>query len=202
MSQIDVRGKPCPQPVLMTKEAVDRGEDRVEVLLDNEGSAQNVLRFIRNAGYDGEISGDGAVWVVHARRTGAKPVEKPLSASCVTCAVDNGAPLQTLIIQAEYLGVGDKKLGARLLKQFLNTLAVSERRPKHIVLMNTGARLACTGSPVLEPLRDLAGKGATVLVCGTCLNHFGLNKELAVGRPTDAYEVLNLTLDGGVTTWG
>lgn len=94
------------------------------------------------------------------------------------------------------------ELGSKIMAQFLNTLAVSERRPEYIVLMNTGARLACTGSEMIEPLRDLQEKGVSILVCGTCLNYFDLNDKLEVGRPSNAYEVLNLMLDGGVMTWG
>lgn len=202
MYQIDARGKPCPQPVLLTKEAAERGEKRFEVLVDNEGAAQNVLRFIQNAGYAGEITGASPVWRVSAHRSAdQRPATMPAPAPIINCNSGTAA-LRTLIIQAEHLGSGSMELGSKIMAQFLNTLAVSERRPEYIVLMNTGARLACTGSEMIEPLRDLQEKGVSILVCGTCLNYFDLNDKLEVGRPSNAYEVLNLMLDGGVMTWG
>lgn len=202
MYQIDALGKPCPQPVLLARQAADRGEKRFEILVDNEGAAQNVLRFIRNAGYTGDIAGEAPVWTVRALREGGGPFRKAATAAAVAAVANPGTVLRTLVIQGEQLGTGDRELGRQILTQLLNTLAVNDRRPEQIVLMNTGAKLACAGSPLVEPLRDLEAKGVSVLVCGTCLNHFDLNNQLEVGRPTDAYEVLNLMLDAGVVTWG
>ncbi len=37
------------------------------------------------------------------------------------------------------------------------------------------------GSPVLEVLRALENKGVTLTICSTCLNHYGLADQVAVG---------------------
>lgn len=51
---IDARGLSCPQPVVETKRALDKvGGGRVEVLVDTVTSRENVLRFGRNAGWQG-----------------------------------------------------------------------------------------------------------------------------------------------------
>ncbi|MBU4533244.1 MAG: sulfurtransferase-like selenium metabolism protein YedF [Eubacteriales bacterium] len=201
MRDIDGRGKPCPQPVLLTKKAADRGDERFRVIVDNEGSAQNVLRFVQNAGYSGALTVADGIWTVTASKVSGigqpspEPTPKP-----VTAAAPGG--MRTLVIQGEYLGNGSVELGKRILAQLLSTLAVSERRPEYVVLMNGGAKLACVGSDALDSLRDLEAKGASVLVCGTCLNFFELNDKLQVGRPTNAYEALNLMLDGDTVFWG
>lgn len=203
MREIDARGKPCPQPVLLTKEAADQGDDEFRVILDNEGSAQNVLRFVQNTGYSGEVILDNGTWKVTARKaTEQKPTPDSNPDLAVTTCDMTPAGLRTLIIQGEYLGNGSIELGARILAQLLNTLAVNERHPEYIVLMNGGAKLACEGSELVELLRDLEEKGVSVLVCGTCLNFFELNDKLKIGRPTNAYEVVNLMLDGSTVTWG
>ena len=53
MAVIDTRGMSCPQPVLMTKKALEgsKGSANVEVLVDNAAALGNVTRFLKNAGY-------------------------------------------------------------------------------------------------------------------------------------------------------
>lgn len=50
MNQVDARGYSCPEPVLMTKNALKNGTPLV-VLVDNETPLQNVRRFASNNGY-------------------------------------------------------------------------------------------------------------------------------------------------------
>ncbi|MDZ7335840.1 MAG: sulfurtransferase TusA family protein [candidate division KSB1 bacterium] len=51
MSQIvDARGLSCPQPVLLTKKAVDKGEFPIEVMVDTVTSRENVRRMAENWG--------------------------------------------------------------------------------------------------------------------------------------------------------
>jgi len=51
LGQIDARGMACPQPVLMTKKAVEAGCNKVEVMIDNNTAKNNVERFLKNLGY-------------------------------------------------------------------------------------------------------------------------------------------------------
>ncbi len=51
MSQIvDARGLSCPQPVLLTKQAVDKGEFPIEVFVETVTSRENVRRMAENWG--------------------------------------------------------------------------------------------------------------------------------------------------------
>ena len=59
---VDARGYSCPQPVVMTKRALDKiSSGKVEILVDTVTSRENVLRFGGNAGWKGrfEENGDG-----------------------------------------------------------------------------------------------------------------------------------------------
>ena len=47
---MDARGYSCPEPVLLTKNALKNGTPLV-VLVDNETPLQNVRRFAANNGY-------------------------------------------------------------------------------------------------------------------------------------------------------
>ena len=56
---IDARGLSCPQPVLLTKKALDKGGASYEVLVDNGTAKENVTRFAQNAGYKVSVAEDG-----------------------------------------------------------------------------------------------------------------------------------------------
>lgn len=51
MLQIDARGMSCPQPVLMTKEALIENPSGVEVIVDNNTAKNNIERYAKNQGY-------------------------------------------------------------------------------------------------------------------------------------------------------
>jgi hypothetical protein len=51
--------------------------------------------------------------------------------------------------------------------------------------MNAGVKLAAgSEQQVVDSIKALAERGVRVLVCGTCLNFFGLTEQLAVGAPS------------------
>lgn len=58
MNQIDARGYSCPEPVLMTKEALKKGLP-LTVLVDSETPLQNITRFAQNAGHQVSSKPDG-----------------------------------------------------------------------------------------------------------------------------------------------
>jgi len=51
MKQVDTRGRACPEPVLMAKQALKASPDGIEVIVDNSTALGNVTRFAQNAGY-------------------------------------------------------------------------------------------------------------------------------------------------------
>ena len=51
MNQIDARGYSCPEPVLMTKKAIQKDGLPLVVLVDGETPLQNVTRFAANHGH-------------------------------------------------------------------------------------------------------------------------------------------------------
>ena len=53
--KIDTCGTSCPQPVLMTKKALDTNPDSIEVIVDNNTSKTNVKKFLLSKGYSVEI---------------------------------------------------------------------------------------------------------------------------------------------------
>ncbi|MBN2088550.1 sulfurtransferase TusA family protein [candidate division KSB1 bacterium] len=53
--QVDARGLSCPQPVLLTKKAIEKGEFPIEVLVETVTSRENVRRMAENWGCQVQI---------------------------------------------------------------------------------------------------------------------------------------------------
>ncbi len=60
--------------------------------------------------------------------------------------------------------------------------------------MNEGVTLAERDTSSAETLRDYVARGGTVLVCGTCLKHFGLMEKVGVGIVSNMFEIVSTLL--------
>ena len=56
-----------------------------------------------------------------------------------------------------------------LMAKVLRLLVESEDEPSSLVFWNTGGRLVCEGSQVLEYLKRPGEQGVEIVVCTTCL---------------------------------
>lgn len=61
--------------------------------------------------------------------------------------------------------------------------------PESILLMNAGVKLATLNNQVIGHLKALKEQGVMILVCGTCLDYYGLTEELAVGEISNMYDI-------------
>ena len=68
MKTIDTCGMSCPQPVLMTKKALDEEKDGIDVIVDNNTAKENVRRFMKNSGYSVEIEEKDGTFVLKAKK--------------------------------------------------------------------------------------------------------------------------------------
>jgi selenium metabolism protein YedF len=95
-----------------------------------------------------------------------------------------------IVINHDGMGQADPALAHKLARTFLNLLDLDNRLPRAICFYTYGVKLAVTGSPVLEELQSLADKGVDLIVCTTCLDHFGLLDQLAVGTAAGMKEIV------------
>lgn len=51
MKTVDARGLSCPEPVIMTRNAMASKEPAYQVLVDNPAAKENVTRFAEHQGY-------------------------------------------------------------------------------------------------------------------------------------------------------
>ena len=186
---LDCKGLPCPQPVLNCKSALESGDKGdVTVIVDNEAARENVSRFMERAGCAVSVAADGdSVWKVTGSRNGESPeaVEAPARP-----ASEPAEEKVTVFITSAVMGRGDDVLGAGLMKNFLATLPELGDSLWRLVLVNGAVKLAVEGSPCLENLQALESSGVTILVCGTCLNHFDLLEQKQIGETTNMLDVV------------
>jgi selenium metabolism protein YedF len=190
---VDCRGLACPQPVIHTKEALERATASFRVIVDNEGSCTNVSRFAESRGARVSIArrNDEFHLTIEPGEVVPDPDASPRQ--------DAGTESKNLVvyISSEGMGRGDDDLGATLMEAFLDTLSHFKGELSHAVFVNAAAKLAVEGSPVLEQVRQLEQMGVEVLVCGTCLDHFGIRNKLAVGTVSNMYAIIETLSKAG-----
>lgn len=184
---LDCQGLACPQPVILTKKALDQRPPQLTVIVDNAAAKENVAKFAAANGYGVNIEPAGGVFRLHLLAIGAAPAALSEAAG-VPVAVSEAGPV--FLISRSTLGQGDDQLGAILMKSFFVSLQELQPAPRAILLLNGGVQLAAEGSPVLDGLQELSRRGVNVLVCGTCLDFFQLKDKLAVGSVTNMYSIL------------
>ena len=184
--ELDCRGLACPAPVLQTKNLIEKDDpDVIRVTVDNEAAKQNVTRFLGTRNYDVTVDRDGGdLHVIGTRDRKAKPVAP------VHEAQDTEKKKIMVMVPNNCMGHGDDELGARLVVNFLKTLKEMGDELWRLVFLNNGVKLTIEGSEVLPDLRELQEDGTTILVCGTCLDHFNVLEKKRVGETTNMLDIV------------
>jgi intracellular sulfur oxidation DsrE/DsrF family protein len=87
-----------------------------------------------------------------------------------------------LLLTRNGMGDGDTTLTHKLLKTYLELLDIDEKRPATICCYAEGIKHVLDDSPVVDSLRALVAGGVRLIVCGTCVNHYGVANRVAVGQ--------------------
>lgn len=187
MKTIDARGLACPQPVLLTKKALEEGHE-VTTLVDNVAATENLRRFASSKGCEVQIRPEKEWFHVELRRLGQAQSASPQGLPAPEVATGRSTGTVLLITSAD-LGRGSEELGQVLMRAFFHTLGEASDLPAKVIFMNSGVQLTVASSPVLEDLKALEAKGVALFSCGTCLNYFELMPQLAVGGVSNMYEI-------------
>jgi selenium metabolism protein YedF len=172
---IDARNQGCPKPVMMAEEALSKiREGTVEVIVDNEGSADNLALFAKSNGFFSETIGDGKDWRVKivkgyacapvTQEERAREAEKDL----------------LLVVGTDTMGK-DEELGKVLMKAYFETMKVYRQIPHTIFLLNAGVKLTTTNGDIWPILKEIEAMGVEIYSCGTCLKYYKLEDSLKVG---------------------
>ncbi|MDP4177939.1 MAG: sulfurtransferase-like selenium metabolism protein YedF [Bacillota bacterium] len=97
-----------------------------------------------------------------------------------------------IIIGSDKFGDGENKWSEILMESYLYALSESSTIPNKIIFSNSGVKLTAEGSVVLESLKILESKGVKILICGACLDFYGLENKLKIGEVTNMYEIADI----------
>ena len=194
---INCKGMACPLPVINAKQAIERfTEDGVlRVLVDNETAVQNLTRLGEHNGFAVTSAQEGEKAYVVTMQVKAGAAKVP--AEAVSCA----APLtggKVVVLSADSMGLGDEKLGRKLMKAFIFALASQDEVPAKVICYNSGAFLTTRDPDTVKDLKRLEAAGTTVMTCGTCLDFYGLKEELQVGIVSNMYDIVEAQMNAAL----
>jgi len=189
MKTLDCRDFTCPHPVVEArKQLIAEPEQPLQVLVGDEVARENVTRMAASMGFNTkEVAVEGGFSLT-------------LEPGGETASNSNNATIQgkTIVyIGSNQMGQGSEELGLVLMKNYLFTLAELTEQPDQIFLVNSGVKLTCQGSDVLEALNTLACGGVDIASCGLCLDYFEIKEDLRIGRITNMLEIAEAQQQAG-----
>ncbi|MBP2097945.1 sulfurtransferase-like selenium metabolism protein YedF [Enterococcus rivorum] len=183
MEKINALGKPCPIPVIETKKAIRKLAGQagtIEVLVDNDIARQNIEKMATGMGiqtiYKIQENNEILVTLTVAAADELSPETKSDSGFVVAFG-------------KKTMGEGAPDLGEMLLKSYIYSLTELDTPPEHLLFFNSGAYLTSQGSDVIKDLKTLSEKGTMISTCGTCLDFYGIQQDLAIGEITNMYGI-------------
>ena len=183
---IDAKGKACPMPVIMAKKEIDTGVKFFDIEVDNKIAVENLKKLANSQGFTTTIEENDGNFKVNFSN-GCEECEEVLA------KVEGKKPLGnwSIFINKEIIGAGNEELGQSLMKMFIYTISEGEDLPKSILFINGGVKVPSLNEQGIEHLKVLQDKGVELLVCGACLNFYGLEDKLEVCKISNMYEITN-----------
>ena len=189
-TNIDARGLPCPQPVIVTKKALEGiAQGMVTIILDNVIAKENVLKFAVSQGCGVSVTQQAGDFLLKITKGEAIAKQAEDEVTAVGEVV--------YLITQDTLGHGNRELGAVLMKSFAYTLAETKPVAKSLLFINAAVLLTIAASPIREQLSNLEQCGVQILSCGTCLDYYNVKDQLAVGGITNMYTIIDIMATAG-----
>lgn len=190
--ELNCEGQACPFPVINTKKAIqaaqEKGVAELLVIVDNDIAKENLKTFANFHDLPVEITEEGDNFHVLFTLGEGGGLKEAEDAVAEGTELASGRP--TVVISSEHMGQGDDELGSILIKAFLFSLTQADPLPERILFYNSGVKLVCKGSPVLEDLKTLNKAGVEIWPCGTCINYYKLEDEVELGTITNMYGIV------------
>ena len=191
MKVIDAMKKACPIPVVEAKKAlVDRGEDSILIKVDNFVAVQNLEKLANNYEYSfSYVENAKDSYDVSISKEGGLPQDSKAIDKVSETVGESSSNGVAVFISRNTMGEGSEELGKILIKGFIYSLTELSAPPKCVVFFNSGAFLTSDDANTIDDLKKLEEKGTEILTCGTCINFYGLQDKLAVGKIANMYEI-------------
>jgi selenium metabolism protein YedF len=165
--------------VIKTKQAL-QDVDKLLVTVDDQIQADNVAKLAKKL--------NSYVSILEEEDYYQLTIEQQADGREESETEDSG---KVYFLSSATLGEGEEKLGKILMKGFISTLLNVTPLPEKVIFMNSGVKVPTLNKQAIEHLKKLEDQGVTILSCGTCLDYYGLEEELAVGDISNMYEILD-----------
>ena len=186
--QIDCRNLPCPGSVIKTKDALKNAKigESVEIILNETAAIENVKRFLKTNGYEPQILQNGSEVCFKVQKTGDLKNEN----ADEFCEIPTKKQ-KVVFLNEESCGSGP--VGKSLLSKFLGSIANLQDKPKMIICVNNAVLMTTNRAhESFGVLRNLESLGVEILSCGSCLEAYKLVDKLAIGRMSNALEIMEI----------
>jgi selenium metabolism protein YedF len=192
MKTLDMKGQPCPIPVVKAKEVLGAEDAKgVVVLVDNIVAVQNLEKMAKGTGHGFSYIEEGAsLYKVSIVKGAVQAGAAQKSDASVKVVGGTNAKGPVVLITSDCLGRGADDLGRLLIKGFIFSLTQLNPLPEAVIFLNGGARLTTEGANTVPDLKTLEEKGTGVFTCGTCANFYKLTESLAVGSIVDMLNIV------------
>lgn len=193
MITINAVGQPCPMPVVRAKQALARlpaEGGSIQVLVDNHVATENLRRMAESAGHVYHLEPQGETQYTVTITAGSGPQSGP-SAAPMTGFTPAQAGASVVAIGQDCMGQGSEELGKILIKGFIYALAQLDTPPAALLFFNAGITLALDGANTVDDLRALAGRGTSILLCGTCIDYYQAREKIAVGEIVNMMDIVS-----------
>jgi len=107
-------------------------------------------------------------------------------------------PKLVLLVTREGLGhvdSADRLFGLEMFDRLLHAWESQPLKPHAICFYTDGVKLVCNGSPALLGLKILQSQGVRMVSCRTCLEHFALTSQVAVGEIGGMNDIVALLVE-------
>jgi selenium metabolism protein YedF len=197
MKTIDARGLKCPMPLINTKKALVESKpgESLIIIIDNDTSVKNVTRYLEDNGIPVNTTKKGSSWELLVNKGDKELAKSNPEAYCGEHGTNTGN--YVVLYAKNRLGEGDNDLGQKLLGMMLESLKAQDVIPDKLIFMNSGVLLITSGSPFLPALVELEMNGVELIACGTCLEFYGKKDELAIGRISNMFEIVEVLRTAG-----
>ena len=192
MKILDGFGKQCPMPLVMAKKELDTGVTELAIQVDNETAVKNLTRLGKKKNMATSVDKIEGGWLITFGEGDGTEAEAPAAIleAGSACSTTGGCGY-SVFVGKDFVGDGDLELGRNLMKMALCTLSEAGDPPTSLLFMNAGVKLVAPGEEqAIEAVKKLEEQGTEVLVCGTCLNFFGIADKLSVGEVSNMYDIL------------
>lgn len=197
MKIIDVKGKKCPMPLIETKRALKEigTNQALKIITDSESAVKNVTHYLEDNSMPVLTVKVGNAWEISVNKSDEDIENTVPEAYCSTSEEKDNS--YVVVYAKDRIGEGSDELGNALVGAMLNSIKEMDTLPQKIIFMNSGINLVINGSFVIPQLKELESKGVEMIVCGTCLDYFDKMEELAIGRISNMYEIMEKMLNVG-----